>query len=376
MIATLWSVPHGPWPGQDGIDTEGFRSAVDILSVVERRVRAGEAGSDDRTRYRLACATVERGARKIGTRLARIDAGDLLAWMGGTLSTNVHPPERVATFMAETTGALDGSGALGVEFARACRAVIAARSGLVITLDPGVDFGRGVVRAASRPDRPIAARNITPDPDLAAALAELPRTADAVFAEDPRRLQMTDILRQQIMTAISTGEPLAIGSQAKHDVLTEVLRELHHHSGSAGLLRIMYATEASEAQPFEFRPLPVSGPHDGETVHLGLMSIRHTDLDADVAGYWFRNRLVSVPGRSQAEADAYCYRDSVPRLHALIDRGVTDIVLTHTGYEPAAIGFYRAVAQVTAARPLRIHPRYLARNGVRNGTPWPQIGNL
>jgi hypothetical protein len=119
----------------------------------------------------------------------------------------------------------------------------------------------------------------------------------------------------------------------------------------------------------------MSGPHSGETVHLGLMSIRHTDLDPDVAGYWFRNRLVSVPGRSQAESDAYCHRNSVPRLHALIDRGVTDIVLTHTGYEPAAIGFYRAVAEVTATKPLRIHPRYLAR-GVRYGTPWPQIGNL
>jgi hypothetical protein len=376
MIATLWSVPHGPWPGQDGVDTEGFRSAVDILNVVERRVRTGEAGTDDRTRYRLACATVERGARKIGTRLAQVDASDLLAWMGGTLSMNVHPPERVATFMAETTGALDGSDALGVEFVRACRVAIAERSGLVITLDPAVGAGEGVTRAASRPDRPVAARNIAPDPGLAARLAELPRTADAVFAEDSRRLRNADILRRQILTAVLTGEPLPVGSQAKHDVLTEVLRELHHPGAPPGALRIMYATEASEAEPFEFRPLPGSGPYGGETVHLGLMSIRHTDLDADVAGYWFRNRLVSVPRRSQAESDAYCYRDSVPRLHALIDRGVTDIVLTHTGYEPAAIGFYRAVAQVTATRLLRIHPRYPARGYLRNGTPWPQIENL
>ncbi len=376
MIATLWSVPHGPWPGQDGVDTEGFRSAVDVLNVVERRVRTGEAGSDDRTRYRLACATVERGARKIGTRLARLDAGDLLAWMGGTRSSNVHPPERVANFMAEVTGALDGSAAFGVEFVQACQAAIAERSGLVITLDPDVGAGQGVARAASRPDRPVAARNIAPNPDLAARLADLPRTADAVFAEDPRRLRSAEVLRRQIRTAVSTGEPWPVGSQAKHDVLTEVLRELHHPCAPAGSLRIMYATEASEAEPFQFGPLPVSGPHGGETVHLGLMSIRHTDLDAEVAGYWFRNRLVSVPRRSQAESDAYCYRDSVPRLHALIDRGVTDIVLTHTGYEPAAIGFYRAVAQVTATRPLRIHPRFPARSGLRNGTPWPQIENL
>lgn len=372
MIATIWSVAHGPWPGQDGPDIEGFRSAVDILNVIDRRLRSGEAGADDRTRYRIACATVERGVRKIGTVLAKVNAEDLLAWMVGTETATVHPPEQVAMLQAHVAEGLDGSGPLGAAVIRACEQVLVQRAGLVITVEPDVGAYGVIVRASSQPSRPVRARAIAADPQLADLLGRLPRTADLVFAGDGRRLRSAAVLRSQVHAAISTGEPLSVGSQAKHDVLTEVLRELHHPDSSPGAVRIMYATEASEGAPFTFGPLPGSGARQGESLHLGLMSIRHTQLDPDVAGYWFRNRLVSVPGRSQAESEAYCYRDTIPRLHNLVDRGVTDVVLTHTGYEPAALGFYRAAAEVIATRPLTIHPRYLAQRGLRHGTPWPQ----
>jgi hypothetical protein len=375
MIATFWRVPHGPWPGQDGPDVQGFRSAIDILDVIHRRLYSGEANSDDRTRYRIACATVERGVRKIGAPVTRVDAEDLLSWMDGSEIATVHPPGRVAALSASAAEALDGSGPLGVAVARACEDALAAQAGLVITLEPNVGGHSTVVRASSRPSRPVRTRSIVADPELAERLSQLPRTADLVFAGDRRRLHSVDVLREQISAAIATGEPLSVGSQAKHDVLTEVLRELHHPDASPGAIRVVYATEASEGEPFTFGPLPASETHDGESVHLGLMSIRHTQLDAEVSGYWFRNRLVSVPGRSQAESEAYCYRDTISRLHALVDRGVTNIFLTHTGYEPAALGFYRAAAQVVATRSLTVYPRYLAGSGVRHGTPWPELAN-
>lgn len=375
MIATFWSVPLGPWPGQDGVDVHGFRSAVDILNVIDRRLRAGEAGGDDRTRYRIACATVERGARTIGTVVARVNADDLLAWMQGTPTSTVHPPSRVAALKAGAAEVLAGSGPVAAAVANACEAAIAQQAGLVITVEPDVSADESVARASSQPERPVQARSILPDPDLADRLGQLPRTADLVFAGDRWRLRSAEILRGQVRTAVATGEPLSVGMQAKHDVLTEVLRELHDPTARRGAMRIVYATEASEGEPFRFGPLPASGAYRGESVHLGLMSIRHTELDAEVSGYWFRNRLVSVPGRSQADSEAHCYRDTVPRLHALADRGVTDIFLTHTGYEPAAIGFYRAVAQVVATRALRVHPRYLTGHGVSRGTSWPQLAD-
>ena len=372
MIATIWSVSYGPWPGQEGPDTHGIRSAVEILSVIGRRLRTGDAGADDRTRYRIACATVERGVRTIGTPLVRVDAHDLLAWMDGIETHTVHPPEDVPGLRAEAVRALDGSGPLGAAVSRACEQAIAQRAGMVVTIEPIIGVHGTVVRAGSQPERPLRARAVTADPRLADLVGQLPRTADLVFAGDGRRLRSADVLRGQIHDAIATGEPLAVGSQAKHDVLTEVLRELHHPNAAPGAIRILYATEATEGAPFTFGPLPPVQAERGKSVHLGLMSMRHTKLDSDVSGYWFRNRLVSVPGRSQAESEGYCYRDTIPRLNELIDCGVTDIVLTHTGYEPAALGFYRAAAQVIATRHLTIHPRYLALRGARLGTPWPQ----
>ncbi|MGH1554107.1 hypothetical protein ACRAWF_25725 [Streptomyces sp. L7] len=70
---------------------------------------------------------------------------------------------------------------------------------------------------------------------------------------------------------------------------------------------------------------------------------------------------------------AYCHRDSIPRLHRLAASGVSDLLMHHTGFEPAVIGFYRAVAEVTATTELRVRPFYLAGRGTLSGTPWPAL---
>lgn len=375
MIATLWAVQFGPWPGQDGPDLEGFCSAVEILAVIARRIESGHAGADDRTRYRIASATIERGARKLGRPEGRFDATDLLAWLQGTATPTVFPPHQVATFGKSTAIALAGAGDFAIEMQRVINTVMFIQAGLIITLDPYVDPTVKVFRATTRPDRPSVARSVLPDPALADVVAALPHTADIVFAEDRYRLGDANTLRRQIYSAIRTGEPLAVGSQAKHDVLTEVFRELHHPNAPTGRFRMMWATEATETTPYPFGPLPPDPGTAGNSLHVGLMSMRHTEIDSEVSGYWFRNRLVSVPGRSHAESEAYCHRDSLVRLHRLADSGVTDLFVRHTGFEPAALGFYRAVAEVVAARTLRIHPSYLASRGkVVAGTSWPSTG--
>lgn len=372
MIATLWSVPHGPWPGQIGPDPHGFRSAVEILQTMHRRMSSGDASEDDRTRYRIACATLERGARSLGTEVARVHAEDLLAWLQGEATPSVLPPEDVAPFADGLARTLAGSGALAGAVRSALVSITDARAGLVITLRP--DAGDDtVVRAPFRPDRPTRSRSVLPDRALADVVATLPRTADVVFADDRRRLRNAQVLRDQICAAIVTGQVLSIGSQAKHEVLTEVLRELHHPSAPSGAVRLMFAVEGSEATPFPFGGLPGRSPRSGTCLTLGLMSMRHTELDTDVSGYWFRNRLVSVPGRSQAETEAYCYRDTLARLRRMTDSGLTELHVRHTGFEPAVIGFYRAAAEIIRDSPLTVRPSYLIRRQVINGTPWPSV---
>lgn len=373
MIATLWAVGNSSWPGRPGPDPYGFRSSVDIAAVMLRRIAAGEAGADDRTRYRIACATVERAARIQGEPVAHVDADDLLAWLEGTDPATVLPPERIADFAATVEPALAGSGSLAEAVDAALRRVAGAGAGLVITLTPIAPPGAAVTRAGGRPDRPATARDVVADSALAAAVAALPHTADEVFAADPARLRAAATLRRQLGEALRTGQPLPIGAQAKHEVLTEVLRELHHPAAPTGRLRLLFATEAAEMRPFPFGPLAAWPPGQGRTLAIGLMSMRHTELDAEVAGYWFRNRLVSVPGRSFADVAAYCHRDSVPRLRRLAASGVSDLLIHHTGFEPAVIGFYRAVAEVAATTALRVRPFYLARRGTLSGTPWPAL---
>lgn len=375
MIATFWVVERGPWPGQEGPDVEGIQSAADVIAVIERRLLSGEAVADDRTRYRIACTTVERAARHVGRPVVHVDAADLLAWFEGQPLRSVHTPREVPEFAEASAAALHGSGDLEEAVAAAIRQALEAQAGLVITVGPSYVSSAAVVCSTARPTRPVASRTIEASPELAELLAGLERSADNVFALDNRRLRSTQKLREQIRQAVATGGPLPIGMQARHDVLTEAFRELHHPSAPSGTVRLLYAAHGAESSPFRFGPL-ASRPYRGTKVlNVGLMSNRHTEADAEVSGYWFRNRLVSVPGRSQAEDEAYCYRDSVPRLHRLADEGVTDLVVRHTGYEPAAIGFYRAVAEVVRDRELRVQPQYLmGARGVVDGTPWPRVG--
>jgi len=377
MIATFWVVERGPWPGQDGADVDGVQSAADIIAVIERRLFSGEAAAEDRTRYRIACATIERAARKIGTPVAHVDATDLLAWFEGQPLRTVHTPTEVAEFAQTSAAALHGSGGFGKAVAAATRKALAAQAGLVITVEPSYLGSADVVRSDTRPPRPVASRVVEANPELAELLDGVERSADDVFASDRWRLRSTQRLREQIRLAVATGEPLPIGMQAKHEVLTEAFRELHHPGAPSGMIRLLYAAHGAESPPFRFGPLPARPYRGTKVLSVGLMSIRHTEADAEVSGYWFRNRLVSVPGRSQAEDEAYCYRDSVPRLHRLADEGVTDLVVRHTGYEPAAIGFYRAVAEVIRERDLRVQPQYLiGARGVVAGTPWPRVADV
>jgi hypothetical protein len=90
--------------------------------------------------------------------------------------------------------------------------------------------------------------------------------------------------------------------------------------------------------------------------------MRHLELDPVVDWAWYRNKEVSQT-RPLAESDEFCFQHSLKQLaelHAAYAGYVLRLNMYHTGFEPAAIGFYRAVA-VTLMRQrgwLRVVPYY------------------
>ena len=140
-----------------------------------------------------------------------------------------------------------------------------------------------------------------------------------------------------------------MATQARHDVITEVLHELVFASGPENrpaVLRIAYV-DGSEGEPFPIFCLPKgerTRPDNNEVLIAALMSIRHYELDERIDFCWFRNREVSQ-SRTLAESDSFCFKSSLSQLYIAQNNGDFDLDLYHTGFEPAVIGFYRALVR-------------------------------
>jgi len=94
------------------------------------------------------------------------------------------------------------------------------------------------------------------------------------------------------------------------------------------------------------------------------------DIDAETSGYWFRNRLVSTSDRTYADTESFCFAESLKRLDEISSLGVTRLEIVHTGFEPASIGFYRAVLKYTSERPLTVAPYFYGLGEYSPGTEW------
>ena len=80
------------------------------------------------------------------------------------------------------------------------------------------------------------------------------------------------------------------------------------------------------------------------------MSMRHLQIDRVVDMAWFRNREVARwPGLG--EADEFCFSYSLDQLRSLAALSQRlhqpiELHVYHTGFEPASMGFYRALVAV------------------------------
>ena len=168
------------------------------------------------------------------------------------------------------------------------------------------------------------------------------------FTNSPTKQQEAKQLREQIITALNTSEPIILGNQAKHDVITEVLNEfvfVDNLISEPVNLRIMYV-DGSEASLFPLNCLEktdISNNHN--PLRAALMSMRHFELDDKVDFCWLRNREVSQ-SRILSETDAFCHKTTLKQLEeALNGQDEFHLQLFHTGFEPAVIGFYRALTE-------------------------------
>jgi hypothetical protein len=361
-MATIRVVPR-PWQLSEGIDHDGFLSAVATAEAIELRQQSRLLNSDDARRYHRASMNIERHARACGRTICRLGIAELEEMqtaLGSTkrgVSRTFFPPWAVK----ESVRAYESAGMAN----RVTAAFAAAHNedaGCVIT----IEFGE-IAEYSEKPKKePILIRQ----PTVADAIA-VAKTTPACFSQDRRRSSQYDTFMAEVERALRSGQPVMVGAGAPHEVITEAFRMLSDPAIPVGRLRVMFV-DGSEAASFKTGGDLGQGGSWGRSIRLGLMSMRHTELDIEVCGYAFRNRMVSL-SRLQAEAEADCQRQATALFEELTAEGISDIELIHTGFEAAAIGFYRAVIawnQTTEDKRIAVRPRYLTYKGYIDGTKW------
>ena len=191
--------------------------------------------------------------------------------------------------------------------------------------------------------------------------------------------KFTAQLRSQFTDALRNGSPVCFGNQAPHDVITECFHEFVYAKNQANArccVRVTYA-DGSEAEPFPVLCLPkATEPVGSKIVRVALLSMRHLSLDTEIDFCWFRNREVSRSW-ALAEADAFCYQETRRQLCENAQATPLHMILFHTGFEPACIGFYRGLVDYISERRQRgerpnisVEPRFYRGSRYETGSFW------
>lgn len=171
-----------------------------------------------------------------------------------------------------------------------------------------------------------------------------------------------EALKRAIRNCLNRGVPHVINlSLPRHTVTTPVLRDFVYDRRYAGRSIPIVFSDGSSPPPF-----PVGCLEDGEppalpsdrTLHVGLMSFRHPELDYLVDLYVTRNtELADEPTMADEEQLSFDRTIELFRDPALDEGG--EICAFHTGLEPMVVGFYRGIVRVLQDRRARGLPRTL-----------------
>lgn len=236
---------------------------------------------------------------------------------------------------------------------------VAAGGVVVVLCDP---FAMGSASAIGESTGPIA-----------------PQAVERVSDDEGRLLHggaaRRALWKRQLSVARTRDDAVIVPSAVSNAILTQGLRRFAAADGRAATTARVVYRDGSEGPDITLGAVPLGDgvPGDWPVLRLAMMSMRHNDLDPDVDGAWFRNRLLSR-SMTEGQTDHLAFDLSVRRLEDLLREGPVVLELHQTGLQPAVMGFYRAVLTVLEDRPgsVVVCPK-LHRAGsstARDADPW------
>lgn len=153
----------------------------------------------------------------------------------------------------------------------------------------------------------------------------------------------------QVIANLSKKVPAAVNfSELPHNTIAEVLNRNVYGPGTKIFLPVTYG-DGSKARPFPIRCLlPLDKGREmnlpGPIINVGQLSGRHQEMDPKMNIYFFRNQEIST-GKPAADIDEVAYQKAKAIFERLRKEGVYRIAYYQTGFQPAVVGFYRALTE-------------------------------
>ena len=208
------------------------------------------------------------------------------------------------------------------------------------------------------------ARQTLSQPRVPVALEQLTQAFNGQFVpdwiNDYGNLPFEDIVIKHIWRAVQSarrGQANGVNlSEVPHEIITKALHSMVYENpekvdNQEVTINIVY-TDGSQARPFPLFCLKLRDSEEMKALRelkpmrIGMISMRHPEMDSLVQHYWFRNIEVSQPGMASAEVDELCYQITLRKLSDLhrLNKPVR-IAFYQTGFQAPLVGFWRGVVE-------------------------------
>ncbi len=262
------------------------------------------------------------------------------------LCTTYVPPERMDATIAAIGSMIDGSPMRGILEQKRAFLENAQERGLMVI---------EVQNKHRKPTSPIVVR----DPEQVTRAFSGQFVPDWVIDYSGKTIY--EVATQMVWNAVNAskkGQAHGLNlSDFPHMVVGETLHTFAYKAQPKDAehpvsVNIVY-TDGSTARPFPLFRLHKRSEEELRDLrestimlNIGSQSCRHPEMDTQVDLYWFLNIEINHAGNTSAEKDEFCYQETLRKLSVLTKRNRRiRIAFYQTGFEPAAIGFYRAVTQ-------------------------------